>query len=165
MDYVSTYLNIYLVVVIAILTALSYFRGKRILFAIIASYYPAVAMYMAFPYKAQAIFMKANADQIFYSHVALFFAFFILAFFVANRIVHTDGTHQGVNGFVEALLLSVSVVLLSTALTFHVLPYRDIYGLGMRIEGFLKGDLGYFVSMVLPIAVVYWMTRRRRLHV
>jgi len=68
--------------------------------------------------------------------------------------------HSGVGGFIEALLLSISVVLLTVALTFHILPYRDIYNLGAQLQTFLNGDLGYFISVAAPMGVIYWMTSR-----
>ena len=154
------HLNIILIVVVAALTALSYFKGKRILFALIVSFYPASIIYLSFPYKEKFLFSTANSLNTFYSHVFIYLVFFILSYFVANRIVHADGTHSGVGGFFEALLLSASVVILTTALAFHILPYRDIYNLGTEIQTFLSSDLGYFVSVISPMAVVYWMTNR-----
>ena len=154
------HLNIILIVVVAALTALSYFKGKRILFALIVSFYPASIIYLSFPYKEKFLFSTANSLNTFYSHVVIYLVFFVLSYFVANRIVHADGTHSGVGGFIEALLLSISVVILTTALAFHILPYRDIYNLGTEIQTFLSSDLGYFVSVISPMAVVYWMTNR-----
>ncbi|HEY1037542.1 MAG TPA: hypothetical protein VGE62_03070 [Candidatus Paceibacterota bacterium] len=154
-------LNIALLVVIALLTGLSFYKGKTVLFSLIVSFYPAAALYASFPYKKNFIFMDDNAAQVFYSHAIIFAAFFALSFFVARRIVHSDGNRSGVVGFVDALALSVSVVLLSTALTYHVLPYRDVYGLSKALQTFLSGNLGYFVSMSVPVAVIFWMTGRR----
>ncbi len=154
------HLNIILLITLALLTALSYFRGKRTLFALIVSFYPASILYVAFPYKEKFLFSTANSLNLFYSHALIYIVFFVLSYFVANRIIHADGTHSGVGGFIEALLLSASVVLLTTALAFHILPYRDIYNLGAELQGFLSGNLGYFVSVIAPMAVVYWMTNR-----
>ena len=154
------HLNIILIVVVAALTALSYFKGKRMLFALIVSFYPASIIYLSFPYKAKFLFSSTNSVNTFYSHVVIYLVFFVLSYFVARRIVHADGTHSGVGGFIEALLLSSSVVILTTALAFHILPYRDIYNLGTEIQTFLSSDLGYFISVISPMAVVYWMTNR-----
>ena len=154
------YFNIALIVVVAVLTALSYYKGKRTLFAIIVSFYPAAALYAAFPWKSQFMFFGGGADQIFYSHALIFGVFFVLAFLTASRIVHSEGSHIGISGFMEALLLSVSVVLLTVALSFHILPSKDIYDLSASIQNFFTRDVGYFVSMVVPMAVVYWMARR-----
>jgi hypothetical protein len=79
---------------------------------------------------------------------------------MTSRIIHSDGTQRGVMGFVDALLLSISVVLLTVALSFHILPTRDIYDLSTSIQNFFTKDIGYFVSVVVPIAVIFWMGRR-----
>jgi hypothetical protein len=154
------HLNIILIVVVAALTVLSYFKGKGVLFSLIISFYPASIIYLSFPYKAKFLFSTSNSLNTFYSHAFIYLVFFILSFFVSKKIVHADGTHSGVGGFFEALLLSISVVILTTALAFHILPYRDIYNLGTEIQTFLSSDLGYFISVISPMAVVYWMTRR-----
>ncbi len=155
-----TYFNLALIIVVIVLTALSYYKGKRILFAAIVSFYPAAALYTAFPYKSQFMLLKGGNDQMFYSHAIIFGVFFILSFLAANRIVHGGGSNVGVFGFIEALLLSVSVVLLTVALTLHILPTRDIYGLSASIQNFFMRDIGYFVSMIVPMVAVFWMGRR-----
>lgn len=155
-----TYFNIALIIVVAVLTALSYYKGKRTLFALIVSFYPAAGLYAAFPYKAQFLFFNATQDQVFYSHVLMFAVFFVLSYLAFGRIVHSDGSHSGVSGFIEALSLSISIVLLTVALSFHILPYSDIYGLSESIQSFFSADLGYFVSMIAPMVAVYWMGRR-----
>lgn len=155
-----TYFNLALIIVVAALTALSYYRGKRVLLSLIVSFYPAAALYAAFPYKASALLFKGNSEQIFYSHAIIFLVFFVFAYFAVGKIVHSEGSHNGISGFMEALLLSVSIVLLTVALSFHILPARDIYGFSSQIENFFTQDLGYFVSMIVPIAAIFWMRGR-----
>lgn len=156
----TTYFNLAFIIVIAALTALSYYKGKRMLFSLIVSFYPAAALYASFPYKANFLLLSANSEQVFYSHAIIFAVFFAFSYFAVGKIVHSEGSHHGVAGFIEALLLSLSVVLLTVAACFHVLPSRDIYGLSTQIENFFTRDLGYFVSVLLPVAVVYWMRNR-----
>ncbi len=153
--------NITLIVVVAILTILSFYKGKSTLFALIVSFYPSFVLYTSFPFKKSLIFLNDNANQVFYSHVLIFAVIFLGFFFVARRIIHSDGNRSGFVGFIDALMLSVSVVLLTSALTFHVLPYKDIFGFGKEIQTFLSSSLGYFVSVAVPVFVVYWMTGRR----
>lgn len=153
--------NLALIIVIALLTALTFYKGKGILFSIIVSFYPAAMLYAAFPYKAKFLFFNDNNEQIFYSHALIFGIFFVLAFIIANRLIFSDGTRTGIMGFVDALLLSASVVLLTLALSFHILPYRDVYNLGAQFQTFFSGSLGYFISVLAPMAVVFTMTGRR----
>ncbi|MCF7865097.1 MAG: hypothetical protein K9M11_01140 [Candidatus Pacebacteria bacterium] len=153
--------NITLIVVIAILTALSFYKGKSTLFSLIVSFYPAAILYASFPYKAKFILFKDSGEHIFYSHAIIFGIFFILSFLIARRIVHSSGTRSGIVGFLDALFLSASVVILTLALCFHILPYRDIYNLGAQFQNFFSSSLGYFVSVFIPMVVVYGMTGRR----
>lgn len=153
-------LNLTLIAVVLILTAISFYRGRSILYSIILAFFPAAALYAAFPFKQQMLFFRGNTDQLFYSNLIIFLGFFVLAFFGAVKIVHNEYTRSGLHGFIDALVLSISVVLLTTALTFHILPYRDIYHLGSYFQSFLSSKNGYFVSMLIPVVTIYWMTRR-----
>jgi hypothetical protein len=153
--------NITLLVVIAILTALSFYKGKSTLFSLIVSFYPAAILYASFPYKEKFILFKDTNQHIFYSHAIIFAVFFALSFLIARRIVHSDGTRAGFVGFLDALFLSISVVILTLTLCFHTLPYRDIYNLGAQFQNFFSSSLGYFVSAFIPLVVLFWMTGRR----
>lgn len=155
------YFNLTLIIVVAILTALSFYKGKSTLFSLILSFYPAAIMYASFPYKAKFIFFNANNSQIFYSHALIFLVFFTLSFLVSRRIVFSTGTRAGIIGFIDALFLSIAVVVLTVALTFHVLPYKDIYNLSTQFQNFFSSSSGYFVSILGPVVVLYAMTGRR----
>lgn len=153
-------INITLVVTTLLLTVISFYRGRGVLFSAIVSFYPAIALYASFPYTQKFIFFKENTEQIFYSHVLIFAVFFIIVFLVSRQIIHAEGHRIGFRKVLDSLLLSVSVVLLTTALCFHILPSRDIFNLSRDIQNFLTSDLGYFISMLAPTLVVYSMTRR-----
>lgn len=157
---VTSNLNLTLITVVLLLTVISFYRGRSILYSIILAFFPAAILYAAFPFKQQMLFFTNGADQLFYSNLIIFLGFFALAFLGAVRIVHSEYTRSGIAGFVDALALSISVVLLTTALTFHILPYRDIYHLGSYVQGFLSSKNGYFISMLIPVVTIYWMTRR-----
>ncbi|MBU3668547.1 MAG: hypothetical protein FGM57_01110 [Candidatus Taylorbacteria bacterium] len=163
MDFISSYLstlNITLIAVVLLLTIISFYRGRSILYSIILAYFPAAILYASFPYKKQMLFFQNGADQLFYSNLIIFLIFFCLSFFGAIRIVHSGESRAGLHGFIDALVLSISVVLLTTALTFHILPYKDIYNLGTLVQSFLSSKMGYFVSTLVPVITIYWMTRR-----
>jgi hypothetical protein len=149
-----------LAIVVILLTLITYYKGRGMLYSIILAFFPASILYSAFPYKQQFLFFKDGADQLFYSNLIIFLVFFLLAFFGTIRIVHGDGRRTGLHGFTDAFVLSISVVLLTVALTFHILPYRDIYHLGSFVQGFLSSKMGYFISMLIPVVTIYWMTRR-----
>ncbi len=163
MDFLTSFipsLNVTLIIVVLLLTVISFYRGRSILYSIILAYFPAAILYASFPYKQQFIFFKGGADELFYSNLLIFLGFFCIAFLGTIRIVHGGGTRTGLHGFIDSLVLSISVVLLTTALTFHILPYRDIYHLGSFVQTFLSSKMGYFVSMLVPVITIYWMTRR-----
>lgn len=153
--------NLTLIIVTAVITALVFYKGRGLLFRAITSFYPASVIYSALPNKAKFLFFTANAEQIFYSHAIIFGFFFIICFLIANSIVHGDRHRMGITKFIDALLLSASAVILTVALCFHILPSRDIFDLSKEVQNFLTSSMGYFVSVSVPMIVVYWMTRNR----
>lgn len=152
--------NITLIAVIAILAILAFYRGKGLLFSIIISFYPALVIYKAFPYTERFIFFKDTAQQIYLSHLLVFFVFFLVIYFAVRRLTHGDGTAPGIGGAIDAILLSLGVTLLTLVLTFHILPSRDIYNLSAKLENFFTSDMGYFVGVTAPMALVYYMSRK-----
>jgi hypothetical protein len=150
--------NITFFIVLILLTALSYYKGRSLLFTAIVSFYPTAIIYQSFPYQSKFLLLKDT----FYSHALLFAVFFFLIFFVARSIVHGGGMNRmGIAGFIDALLISLSVVLLVVLLCFKILPAKDVFDLSKDIQGFLTSGLGYFLSAVIPLAVVYWSTRNQ----
>lgn len=153
-------LNITLIAVIAFLTLLAYYKGRSVLFCVISSFYPAIVVYKAFPYTEKAILFTKNKDQIFFSHVGLFLVIFFLIYFIMIRITHANSYMGGMSGFFDSILLSVSVTALTIILSLHILPRHDIYNLSGSVEKFFTSEFGYFLSLVVPLAVVYHLSKR-----
>lgn len=151
--------NIVLLAVVIVLSIIAFYKGKSVLFSIIVSFYPAAIIYKAFPYTEKFIFFKDGGQQIFLSHVILFLIVFIPILFASMRIVHGGENRYGFWGIIDSVLLSLSVVALTIVLTSHVIPAKDIYSLSSATEDFFRSDLGYFLSVLCPVGVVYWLSR------
>ncbi|MEN9649546.1 MAG: hypothetical protein RL094_513 [Candidatus Parcubacteria bacterium] len=152
--------NIALFAVIACLSLLAYYRGTSILFCLISSFYPAIVIYKAFPYTENFIFFKKTSSEVFLSHAALFVLIFIGIYFIMRRITHADAIMGGVSGVLDAVLLAVSITALTLVLSLHILPSRDIYNLSGTIEKFFRSDMGYFLSLLLPLGVMFHISKR-----
>ncbi len=152
--------NIVLLIVFAVIAIFAFYKGKGIIFGVITSFYPAIVVYKAFPYIDNVIFFKDTSLQIFLSHLLVFFVIFVPIFFAVQRITHTSGGRGGISGLIDAALLAVSVIGLSLVLSLHILPARDIYNLTSSMLKFFNSELGYFLSLVVPLGVIFHMSRR-----
>ncbi len=152
--------NIALIIVLILLGILAFYKGRGVLFCIISSFYPSIILYQLFPYKKNFIFFTSTKDQLFISHALIFLVFFLLSYFIMNRTTHASSLIRGVSGLIDALLLSVSITALTVVLCLHVLPTRDIFNLSGSVERFFISDLGYFLSLLVPMAVVYHLSKK-----
>lgn len=152
--------NFVILIVFLIVAIFAYYKGKEIIFSIIASFYPAIVVYKAFPYIDNVIFFDDTAFQVFLSHLLVFLVIFTPIFFAVQRVMYASGGGRGIWGFIDAALLSVSIISLSLVLTLHILPARDIYNLTSSALKFFNEPLGYFLSLTLPLGVIYHASKR-----
>lgn len=162
--------NIALIATLVLLVVLTFYKGRGLMYSLLIAFYPTAVIYgvLANDYiiggkgvLEKLIFLKDTALQNYLSHAGVFIVIFILVFLVTHRLSHYEGARGGIAGFVDALLLSLSVMLLVMAITFHILPARDIYSLTKDIRDFFVSGLGYFICVLAPIIVLLVMTRRR----
>ena len=152
--------NIILVAVLLILAVFAYLRGKGLLFSVITAFYPAIAVYKSFPYLEQFIVAKASSLQIFLSHLGVFIVIFLPIFFAVSRITKAGSSRSGIKGVIDSILLSASVTCLSIVLCLHVLPERDVYNMTSVLLNFFNSNLGYFISLVFPLGVIYYLSKK-----
>lgn len=153
--------NIALIATLVLLVILTFYKGRGLMYSLIIAFYPTAVIYSSFPYLQKLILFKDTTLQIYISHASVFLILFVLVFLVTHRLSQYEGARSGIGGFVDALLLSLSVILLVMAITFHILPARDIYSLTKDIRDFFMSGLGYFICVLAPIVVLLVMTRRR----
>ena len=154
--------NIALIATLVVLVALTFYKGRGLMYSLIIAFYPTAVIFSAIPaqYLTKLTFVKDTAFHVYLSEAFIFLIIFALVFLVTRRLSHYEGARGGIGGFIDALLLSVSVILLVMTVTFHILPARDIYSLTADIRDFFTSDLGHFVCVLAPIVVLLTMTRR-----
>lgn len=152
--------NLVLIISLIAVALFAFYKGKRFLFGVITSFYPAIVVYKAFPYIDNFIFSKDTALHLFISHLAIYFVIFLPIFFAVQRVTHSSGSRSGLAGIIDALLLSLSIISLSLVLTLHILPARDIYNLTSNMLKFFNSPLGYFLSLALPLGVIFHLSKR-----
>ncbi|MES3005525.1 MAG: hypothetical protein V4664_01110 [Patescibacteria group bacterium] len=153
-------INLVLIVVFAITTIFAFYLGKRFLFGVITSFYPAIVVYKAFPYIDNVIFFKDTPFQIFLSHLLVYSVIFLPIFFAVQRVTHSSGNRSGLMAVIDSFLLSISIIALSLVLTLHILPARDIYNLNSSMLQFFNSPLGYFLSLAVPLGVIFHLSKR-----
>ena len=153
--------NIALIATLVVLVGLTFYKGRGVMYSLIIAFYPTAVIFASFrAYLPNFKIVNDTSLHIYLSQAFMFLVIFALVFLVTRRLSHYEGARGGIAGFIDALLLSVSVILLVMTVTFHVLPARDIYSLTADIRAFFTSDLGHFVCVLAPIVVLLTMTRR-----
>ena len=153
--------NIALIVTLVVLVGLTFYKGRGLMYSLIIAFYPTAVIFDSFrPYLAKVIIAKDTAFHMYLSQALVFLVIFALVFLVTRRLSHYEGARSGIASFIDALLLSASIILLVMTITFHILPATDIYSLTADIRDFFKSGLGYLVCVLAPIVVLLTMTRQ-----
>lgn len=153
--------NIALISTLVVLVGLTFYKGRGVMYSLIIAFYPTAVIFDSFRiYLNKVIIAKDTAMHMYLSQAFVFLIIFSLVFLVTRRLSHYEGARSGVSGFIDALLLSVSVILLVMTITFHILPATDIYSLTADIRDFFKSGIGQLVCVLAPIIVLLTMTRR-----
>lgn len=156
-------INIIVVVSIAILALLAFYKGSRIMLTAIISFYPASMLYMALPIKDNMLFLGKAGNQLFYSHAAIYGVLFLLVFFAAYRITGHESLGYGSARWINSILIGGSFVLAVLALSFHVLPAYNVFQLNnASLRNFWISDWGYFIAIIAPIIAVTRIARGSR---
>lgn len=154
--------NIALLVTLVVLVGLTFYKGKGLMYSLIIAFYPTAVIFAAYK-EYLPKYLKLVSDTSFHVYLSeafIFLVIFVLVFLVTRRLSHYDEPRSGIAGFIDALLLSVSVMLLVMTITFHVLPAMDIYSLTADVRAFFVSSQGNFVCVLAPIVVLLTVTRR-----
>ena len=153
--------NLTLIIVIALLTLIAFYKGRYALYLLLVSYFPAAAMYSAFvdwPISRQFItstFFNGN----FSGRLLVFIIFFAIALLAMRKIIRYEGLRFGTKAVIDSGILAVGLACESLALTFHVLPDRDIYHLSAGLENYFNSPSGYFLLIMIPVLGILYSAR------
>ncbi len=153
------YLTLYIVLLFLIL--FSFVRGKDFLFKIIIMAYPAIVIYKSIvEYFSAEKINKLLGLSAFLNNLILFLIILIPVYIAMHRIIESYRVHHNVKGILESVLLSLGIVLLTIGICFHVLPDKDIFNLDKPFEIFFQTNLGFMVSMIVPMISVFLMSKK-----
>ena len=156
-------INLIVIISIAVLTILTYYKGSRILLSSIISFYPASMIYLALPIKEKMLFLGTKGESLFYSHALIFGIIFAVIFFVVVRITH-DHLVYGSGRWINSFLIGGAFVVLLVALSLHVLPTYNIFQITNKdIKTFWLSDWGYVISLFVPLIAIWRVAGRGRI--
>lgn len=153
--------NLTLGIVIVVMTLLAFFKGRKILYVLLISFFPAVMLYQAFTIwqPIRSILPDGFFGDNFNYRLGLFLLVYFFIFFIIQRIIGYEIRRKGLHKILDSVFLSLGLVSESFILIFQTLSLPDFYHLSSPIEGFLASPSGTVSLLVIALFSLMYSSR------
>ncbi len=153
--------NLTLGIVILVMTLLAFYRGRKILYVLLISFFPAVMLYQAFAHwnLITAVMPSGFFGQVFSYRLGLFFVIYIFIAYVIQRIIGYEISRKGVHKILDSIFLALGLVSESFILIFQTLSLPDFYHLSPSIEIFLASASGTVLMLAVALFSLLYSSR------
>lgn len=154
--------NFTLGIVILLVSLLAFYRGRKVLYSLLLTFFPAVLVYKAFlAWQTVRDMLPAGFLGEEYVNRLIFFAvIYFFIFYIVQKIIGFEIYRHGIYKVIDSVFLAVGLVSQSCILIFQTLaPLPDFYHLGARAELFLAGAAGNVILLVIAISALLYSSR------
>lgn len=153
--------NLTLGIVILVLTALAFFRGRKILYVMLISFFPAVMLYQALTLWGPVASRLPDGffSSEFNLRLGLFTVIYVFIFFIIQRVVGYEIRRRGVYKVLDSVFLSLGLVAESFILIYQTLLLPDFYNLSTAFTGFLASTSGTVVMLGIALFSLLYSSR------
>ncbi|MEI8061770.1 MAG: hypothetical protein WCG97_00530 [bacterium] len=153
--------NLTLGIVIVVMTLLAFFKGRKILYSLMLSFFPAVMMYQAFTH--WGIFVDAFPKGFFEgsstNRVGFFLVVYIFMFYIIQRLIGYEISRRGLHKILDSVFLSLGLVAESLVLIFQTLGLPDFYHLSSSVEVFVASAAGTVIMLIVAVFALMYSSR------
>ena len=131
--------NLTLGVVILVMTLLAFYEGRKPLYVMLISFFPAVMLYEAFTHWQPVTSILPNDffSDTFSYRLGLFAVIYIFMYFIIQRVVGYEISKSGIHKIIDSVFLALGLVSESFILIFQTLSLPDFYHLSSSVEVFI----------------------------
>jgi hypothetical protein len=153
--------NLTLGIVILVTTLLAFYKGRKVLYVLLISFFPAVMLYQAFTnwHLVTSILPDGFFGGNYNYRLGLFAIIYIFIFFIVQRIIGYEISRKGVHKIIDAVFLSLGLVSESFILIFQTLSLPDFYHLSSPIEVFLASASGTVTMLTIALFSLLYSSR------
>jgi hypothetical protein len=153
--------NLTLGIVILVMTLLAFFKGRKILYVLLISFFPAVMLYQAFTkwQPVTSILPDGFFSDTFNYRLGLFAIIYIFIFFIIQRVVGYEISRKGIHKILDSVLLSLGLVAESCILIFQILSLPDFYHLSSPVVLFLASASGTVILLIIALFSLLYSSR------
>ncbi len=153
--------NLTLGIVIVVMTLLAFFKGRKILYSLMLSFFPTVMMYQAFTHWSVFVdvFPKGFFEDSFTNRVGFFLVVYIFMFYIIQRLIGYEISRRGLHKILDSVFLSLGLVAESLILIFQTLGLPDFYHLSSSVEAFVSSAAGTVIMLIVAVFALMYSSR------
>lgn len=153
--------NLTLGVVILVMTLLAFYKGRKILYVMLISFFPAVMLYQAFTLwnLVTSILPDGFFGDTFDYRLGLFSVIYIFIFYIIQRVVGYEISRRGMHKVLDSVFLSLGLVSESFLLIFQTLDLPNFYKLSPPVEAFLASSSGTVMMLIIALFSLLYSSR------
>lgn len=151
-------LSIVVLFVVLFLIVLS--RGGKFFITLILSFYPALMLYIYFPYTGQVIATGGDPLTEFIIRIAVFAIFLVISFLAIKYFVRKHINATGGKKVVQGITLSLSALTLILSLVVVIIPLREIYSFSPLLTNFVSEETVFF-WLLAPVIIMLFFVKKK----
>lgn len=153
--------NLTLGIVILVMTLLAFYKGRKVLYVLLISFFPSVMLYEAFIhwYPVTSNLPNGFFTDTFNYRLGLYIIIYIFNYYIIQRIIGYEISRKGLTKVLDSVFLALGLVSESFILIFKTLSLPDFYHLSSPIEGFISSGSGAVILLILVLFSLLYSSR------
>lgn len=154
--------NLTLGIVILLVSILAFYRGRKVLYSFLLTFFPAVLIYNALTnwQTIKDMLPEGFFGTEFTSRLVFFGVVYIFIFYIVQKIIGFEISRHGIYKVLDSVFLSLGLVAQSFIVIFQTLaPMPDFYHLGSKAEVYFSSASGNVVLLVVAIFALLYSSR------
>lgn len=150
--YISGDITFFLVLFFVLLGYGLYF-GRGMIVSLILGFYPAVILYMTFPFTSKLIVFTGGKIELL-NNLGVFLLFLIPLVIVIDRYSYTPSEYSGTFGIFRTLAFVLCAIILIVGFSYFVTNYDLLHDFSPKIDSIFATNGAVFYSAVVPLILL-----------
>ncbi|TSC60832.1 MAG: hypothetical protein G01um1014107_234 [Parcubacteria group bacterium Gr01-1014_107] len=139
---------------------LAFILGKSRMVAFVLSIYPAILIYLQFPFLEKLVFFKRDQFQLFLNNLFIFLAFFLVTFLILSAVTGKSLMYSSRRKPLQLIALSFSLWILVLLLLHQVVALPNITSYLPKTSPYLASGKFFFWLLTIPLVLTLAFIRK-----
>lgn len=147
---------IFFIVLFFILLGYGLYFGRGMVVSFILGFYPAVLLYLIFPFGEKLIFASGGKLELL-NDLAIFLLFLVPIVIVIDRYSYSSSEYYGTFGIFRTLGFVLSAMILVVSFSYFVTNYDLLHDFSPRIDNIFAIKGAVFYTALLPLLLLAFL--------